>query len=144
MTERSPGQPNPPETISAPSKQSSVIKTLGEYKELISIIVFFVGGIFFAFTYFATKQQLAQTRCLLNENVDFIQGKMDYASLSQLMVQNLEESGPLDNKTPLTPLETIKKNKLKETASEITRKLAEADALSAKALTKLKGGCIDD
>jgi hypothetical protein len=147
MTEPTSGHPTPLTSADAlpRSKKSSFIKALGEYKEIITIIVFFLGGVLFAFGYFATKQQLTQIKCLLNANVDLIQSKMNSSSLSQIMVQNLEESGALDSKMPLNQADLIKRNKLKEGANEIGRKLAEADALTAKALSKLKSGeCIAD
>src|SRR5215475_6379826 len=108
--------PQPEPTSNGRSPQSStsgstLIKPLSEYKELISIIVFFLGGVSFAFAYFATKDQLKQMRCLLNANVDLIQSKMDSASLSQLMVQNIQDSVEFENKSPLLPADIVKKNK---------------------------------
>jgi hypothetical protein len=46
---------------------------LNRYKELIAIIVFFVGGISWLYGYFATKEQVRVMKCLLNTNIEFIQ-----------------------------------------------------------------------
>jgi hypothetical protein len=68
---------------------------------------------------------------------------MDISSLSQLSTKNLEESSTLEAKTSLSPSEIIHKNELKEAANEMALKMAAANTASAKALTKLKSGCID-
>src|SRR5262245_7951462 len=81
----------------------SLLGTLKDYKEFIAILVFFIGGILWIFGYFATKKQLDELHCLMNANVDFIQGRMEAANLSQLMVQNIEELTPFANKTELSP-----------------------------------------
>jgi hypothetical protein len=41
---------------------------LKEYKELIAILVFFLGGVLWMFGYFATKQQLTELRCWMRAN----------------------------------------------------------------------------
>jgi hypothetical protein len=122
-----------------PSKLSSFLKIANEYKELVGLIAFVTGGIFWAFAYFATKQQLLETRCILNANIAFIQDRMDSASLSQLMLENLRESATLEKAT-LTPDEVLKRNQLKAAAADIARKLADADNAAAKELNKLKSG----
>ncbi|UPJ49946.1 hypothetical protein IVB30_00450 [Bradyrhizobium sp. 200] len=128
-----------PDVAMPPSKLSTFVKVAGEYKELAVILVFFIGGIFWAFAYFATKQQLVETRCILKENVLFIQARMDASSLSQLLLDNTKESTELE-KPNLTPEETLKRNRLKNAAADISRKLADAENAAAQALTKLKSG----
>ena len=93
-----------------------------------------------AFAYFATKQQLDELKCLMNSNISIIQGKTDAASLSQILIQNQQESAPLEAKTPLTAAETLRRDQLKTAADDIARKLAEANTLTAQALTKLTSG----
>jgi hypothetical protein len=122
-----------------PSKLSSFLKVADQYKEFVALVVFFLGGIFWAFAYFATKQQLTETRCILNANIDFIQSRMDSASLSQLAVDNVKESATLE-KPNLTPDEIVKRNQLKAVGESIARKLADAENASAQALKKLKSG----
>jgi hypothetical protein len=126
-------------------KRQTVLKTLGEYKELIAVIVFFITGCLWLFGYFATKQQLKTLQCLMNTNMAIIQGKMDSASLSQLMVQNLQESMSLEGKQNLTPAEMLKQSQLKTGLNDISRKLADADTTTAKALNKLVSGeCLSE
>jgi hypothetical protein len=129
----------PAEAETPPSKLSSFLKIANEYKELVGLVVFVVGGIFWAFAYFATKQQLVETRCILNANIAFIQDRMDSTSLSQLMLENLKESAVLE-KPNLSPDEVLKRNQLKTGATDIARKLADADNAAAKELNKLKSG----
>jgi hypothetical protein len=119
---------------------SSFIEIAKKYKELIGLFVAAISGLTFAVAYFATKQQLSDFKCLVNANMDLIQGKMDSTSLSQLMQQNLVESAELEGKTGLSSSEMIKRNQLKAAAGEIARKLAEADNFTAKALNKIRSG----
>ena len=137
--------------VSAPSGEmpstalSSFLKIANEYKEFVALVVFVIGGIFWAFDYFATKEQVKVLHCILNENMTFVQGKMDSASLSQLMLDNIKESAALDNKRTLSADEGVKRNQLKTGAAEIARKLADAQTATAKAMSKLtSGNCIAD
>lgn len=138
VMEKPPERPEPA-NAAPPSKLSLFVKKVGEYKEFVALVVFFLGGIFWAFAYFATKAQLKEIQCIMNANMNFIQGKMDSSSLSQLMLDNLKASAALE-KTGLTPEEIVKSNQLKLAATEIARKLADADNATAKALDKLKSG----
>jgi hypothetical protein len=120
---------------------SSFLKTAGEYKEFITLVVFVMGGILWAFAYFATKQQLKAVQCVLDANVAFLQGRMDSASLSQLMVENIKERAALE-KPNLSQDEIVKRTQLTTTAPDIARRIADADNATAKALERLKaGGC---
>jgi hypothetical protein len=127
------------EADAPPNKLSSFLKMANDYKELAGLFVFTIGGILSAFAFFATKQQLLETRCILNANIAFIQDRMDAGSLSQLMLENLKESATLE-KANLTPDEILKRNQLKVGATDIARKLADADNAAAKELNKLKSG----
>jgi hypothetical protein len=92
---------------------SGFLKTVKEYKELITLILFFAAGAFWLFDYFATKHQVKQLQCLVNANISFLQGRMDSGSLSQLLVDNLKDSALLDMKPTLTSDETLKRNQLR-------------------------------
>jgi len=46
-----------------------VIATLNQYKELITLIVFFAGGATWLLGYFATKEQVKQLRCFATESL---------------------------------------------------------------------------
>jgi hypothetical protein len=124
------------------TKSPSFLQTLKNYKEFITILVFFFGGVLWILGYFATKKQVDDVRCLLNANVDFIQGKIDAASLSQLLIQNYDQTKGITNKGVLTQDEKQKRAQLDTAAQEISRKLALAQDASTQALDKLrKGGC---
>jgi hypothetical protein len=136
-----------PDSITTPaqleSNKSGFIAKLGEYKEFLALLIFFLGGVFWIFAYFATKEQLKTVQCLMNSNFAVIQGKLDSSSLSQLLVQNLEDTAALDRKPNLTAAEAVKRKQLKTAANDISRRLTEADTATTKALNKLKSGdCI--
>lgn len=143
-----------PENI-ANTKNISALKVLNEYKEILTICAFFFGGVFWIFAYFATKQQLDDERgatksqfkeqqCLLNANLDFLQGKIDIANLSGLLVKNLVQSKALAEKRTLTTIERETKDDLQRAADDIARKVATAENATAEALKKIRNGeCVD-
>jgi hypothetical protein len=138
-------QPKPPPAADDPSPIASFTKWIGEYKELISVLIFFAGGVLWAFAYFATKQQISELKCLMNANVNIVQGKMDSSTLSQLMLDNVKRTSQLDGTPNPTADQVVEKNQLKTAAPEIARKIAEAETNIAKALDKLKSGeCLGD
>ena len=63
---------------------------LKEYKELIAVLVFFLGGVLWMFGYFATKKQLTELRCWMHANVEFVQGRMDAANLQIYLLKILK------------------------------------------------------
>jgi hypothetical protein len=111
-----------------------------EYKELIAILVFFLGGVLWMFGYFATKQQLTELRCWMRANVEFVQGRMDAANLSDLSVKNIEDLTALSEKATLSADEKARKHRLEMAKDEIARKLAAAESTSVGAMKKLTSG----
>jgi hypothetical protein len=116
-----------------------------DYKEIVGSIVLLATGILWAFAYFATRQQLKETRCLIRDNLIMIQGRMDSSNLSQIMVQNLEESAALRHKITLTTVEALKFSQFEAARNQVARKLADAEHSIAEALTRLTTGiCLTD
>lgn len=79
---------------------SRLLRTIKEYKELIAIIVSFIGGALWVFDYFATKEEVKDLRssttsesnqlhCLLQENVQRLDGEhmMKFYSVELLKIQ---------------------------------------------------------
>jgi hypothetical protein len=116
------------------------LNILKEYKELIAILVFFLGGVLWMFGYFATKQQLTELRCWMRANVEFVQGRMDAANLSDLSVKNIEDLTALSEKATLSADEKARKHRLEMAKDEIARKLAAAESTSVGAMKKLTSG----
>jgi hypothetical protein len=58
---------------------------LKEYKEIIGIIIFFIGGILWILAYFATKEQINTLNCLLNRNIEVVQYQINQRILSDDM-----------------------------------------------------------
>jgi hypothetical protein len=131
-----------PTSVAPPTETptSRFIKKLNEYKELIGFVIFVIAGIFWAFAYFATKQQLTELKCLMNANISIIQGKTDSANLSQLLLQNQQDLAAVEAKTSLTPAEILQRDRLTTAANDIGRRLADANTLTAQSLTKLTSG----
>lgn len=139
----------------ANTKNRSLLDILNEYKEILAICAFFFAGVFWIFAYFATKQQLDDERvatkrqfkaqqCLLNTNLDFLQGKIDAANLSGLLVKNVIQSKALAEKRTLTAIERETKDDLQRAANDLARKVAAAENATAEALKKIRNGeCVD-
>ena len=123
---------------------SSILKTLSEYRELLTVIIFFVGGVLWVFGYFATKDQLKEVKCLMNANMDFIQGQMDSTNLSQILIQNLQEQRRLKSNVSDNGLITIKLTQLEIAAKDIDRKIDKATTIQFAAMNKLKTGLCGD
>jgi hypothetical protein len=63
--------PSPNNLKSAPpSAIAKFLAKLKEYKELIALIMFFVGGIIWLYAAFATKSYVASIRCLLGATIE--------------------------------------------------------------------------
>ena len=92
------------------------------------------------FGYFATKKQLTELRCWMRANVEFVQGRMDAASLSDLSVKNIEDLTALSEKATLSADEKARKHRLEMAKDEIARKLAAAESTSVGAMKKLTSG----
>jgi hypothetical protein len=132
--------PKPSPVANGPKR--TLLGLLGEYKELITVLVFFLGGVVWIFGYFATKKQLDELRCLFTANIDFVQGQMDSGNLSQMAVQNFQEVNPLLQKPALNLDEQTKLGRLKVATDDITRKLTTAHSTMTQAANRLRsGGC---
>lgn len=84
-------------------KRSGFLLILGEYKELIAIIVFFVGGILWLYGFFATKREIKELKCLLNTNVSIIHNQMMNKFLLEELTENRLKQESIRNKKNLTP-----------------------------------------
>lgn len=79
--------------------EQGFLDKLSEYKEFIAILIFFLGGFFWVFGFFATKKQVTDLTCVLEQNVQMLRGKMEYQFFNDLLEEN--------------------KNQLRETRSKI-------------------------
>src|SRR5437763_793316 len=52
---------------------NAFLSTLNKYKELIAVMIFFIGGVSWIYGYFATKEQVRFVKCLMNTNIELIQ-----------------------------------------------------------------------
>jgi hypothetical protein len=132
-----------PRTLSAPpaGDKPPFIKTLLELKEIILAIGIIGGAAIGSLTYFATKHQLEDVKCLLQLNLTMVESRMDAADLNQLLAQNFDQTTALEGKgLPLTTADASKLNQLKAAASEIGRKLASTNNSIAEAMVRLKRG----
>ncbi len=76
-------QSNTPEV-----SQPSILARLSEYKETITIVLFFIGGVFWIYSIFATKNQIKQLKCLLNTNISLIQNQTNSKILLDDIIEN--------------------------------------------------------
>jgi hypothetical protein len=129
--------------INSPTKR--LISLLNEYKELITTVVFFVGGILWVFGYFATKEELRQFRetsstqhkilnCLLEQHVRLLGAKQILSSLRDDLTgleEELRKQAPSGPQILQTDLRKI--IKLEQRRNEINATLAVAEKDIAEA-----------
>ncbi|ARN73958.1 hypothetical protein [Oceanicoccus sagamiensis] len=82
--------------------ENGLVNKLNEYKEFISILIFFAGGLFWIYGFFATKSQVETMRegthvqvsklnCVLEQNVKMLRGKMEFQYFTDLLEENKQE-----------------------------------------------------
>lgn len=69
----------------------SGLEKLIEYKEFVAILVFFAGGLFWIYGYFATKNQVDRLSCVMEQNIQMLRGKMEYQYFIDLLEENKSE-----------------------------------------------------
>jgi len=83
-------------------KTNGFLSRLKEYKEFISILIFFAGGAFWIYGFFATKSQVIDIQdattsqvkkltCALEQNVKMLRGKMEFQYFTDLLDENKQE-----------------------------------------------------
>ncbi len=77
------------------SEQGNLITLLTQYKEFIAILLFFVSGGIWLFSYTATKTQVNELNCVMNQNVQMLRGKMEYQFVTDMLDNNKEEISDL-------------------------------------------------
>ena len=81
---------------------NGLLGRLNDYKEFISILVFFAGGLFWIYGFFATKTQVESMKsgtdyqvtrlnCVLEQNVKMLRGKMEFQYFTDLLEENKQE-----------------------------------------------------
>jgi hypothetical protein len=93
---------NQPSEDKARNVKANFLIKIGEYKEFISILIFFAGGLFWIYGFFATKNQVIEIRngtdyqvskltCVLEHNVKMLRGKMEFQYYTDLLDENKQE-----------------------------------------------------
>ena len=65
------------------ASKDGFVQRLKEYKEFVAVLVFFLGGVTWAYGVFATQQQINQLKCLLNTNISLIHNQTQSRFLLQ-------------------------------------------------------------
>lgn len=132
--------------------QSPFVKWLNDYKELLSVIIFFIGGFLWVYGVFATKEQIKELKCLMNANITIINSQIDESALSQLLIENLQEQSKQKQRLPGNDVDQGKFNdvdqrkfaQLAAAALDIQNKLQRATGLRAEASQKLRANECND
>jgi hypothetical protein len=103
---------------SSQGKFNAFLAFLKEYKELITTVVFFAGGVSWVFGYFATKEELKTLDCLLTNHVQFLKG--------------MQERKTLDDEYVETHLQRERLNKPAERGRPSDAQLREMDGLNQR------------
>jgi hypothetical protein len=128
----------------ADDNRRAFVHWLGSYKELLSVVIFFLGGFLWVYGVFATKEQIKEVRCMLNANVDVINAQLEESSISQLLVDNLQEKDRLANLGQASDGDRKKLAQLTTANLDLQKKLERATTLRAEAGKKLRSHqCMD-
>jgi len=118
MTNHDHGQPN----LSGTQK---VLQVLNEYKEIIVVIAFFLGGVFWIQDRFPTKTdlvaQLSFIKCQLDEYMQLTQLQVRHEQLSAQLAQQLGSATTVSSKVALSP-------SMKQTLSDLQTQRAQLRA----------------
>jgi len=127
----------------------ALLKRLNEYKELLGLIVFIVGGMLWAFGYFATKSQFAELKCFSKNSIIVNRETVRLRDIDESVVEKsrrleeLVELQKLGNSTDkqkiersrverdLKKLEDSQKG-LRESLSKAQSKLENSDCMGAE------------
>jgi len=125
-------------------KKKTFMQKLLTYKEFISILVFFTGGILWIYSIFATKQNVDQLACVTQLNIQMVQGKMESQFYTDLLEGNRAQIRELRGNIRKAKRENIAFEKFEEALDnaedqKITLKQSrdKAKKMSGDALTKL-------
>lgn len=66
----------------------TLLSRLSEYKELITIFMFFLGGVIWLYSAFATKSYVGNIRCLLGATIERVDNEAQSRTLKADIVEN--------------------------------------------------------
>jgi hypothetical protein len=129
---------------SAHDARNAFLQWLNSYKELVSVVVFFLGGFLWVYGVFATKEQIKELKCVLNANVDMLNAQFEESSISQLLIENLQEKEKFTDIREPSDGDRKKAAQLITANIDLQKKLERATALRAETTKKLRSHqCID-
>lgn len=68
---------------------NKLLNRLKEYKELITIIVFFISGFLWLYGYFATKDQLRIMKCIVNHQISMVESRIQKQDLLEQLINTI-------------------------------------------------------
>jgi lipid A disaccharide synthetase len=114
------------------------ITRLKEYKEFILILVFFVSGFMWIFSYFATKEQVKVLQCLTDQNIILIESRMQKKFLFDELIQKGMEIEKIFKKADVLNEESRKVIQLTNEIEMLKEKLKMTSARYDEAFNFLK------
>lgn len=85
------------------SSEASAVSRFGswlkEYKELIAVLVFFIGGGIWMYNIFATQRQLSDMGCHISANIELLSSEIELQKLPRLYSENLASQQTLKAKS---------------------------------------------
>jgi hypothetical protein len=108
----------------------ALLKRLNEYKELIAIIAFVVGGVLWVFGYFVTKSQFAELKCFSKNSTIHNRELIKIRDAESVILDRSSKYDELIEKRRSTPLAEQEKRDMKRIELELektksARKIAE-------------------
>jgi len=137
--------PNPEKPEDAPKnvgKFHSAVSHLKDLKELIAILVFFVGGAVWIYTAFATKQYVAGVRCLLASTIERIDNEAQSRELKSEIIEVGVRQHQIRSQGNLSTSDILEAEKLSAHMKELENRKALADRAVVESSARiLQGEC---
>lgn len=108
-------------------KFRTAVSHLKDLKELVAILVFFIGGAVWIYTAFATKQYVAGVRCLLASTIERIDNEAQSRELKSEIIETGVRQQQIRNRGSLTAVDIVESETLSAHMKELEGRKALAD-----------------
>jgi hypothetical protein len=99
--------------VNTSGRFSAFIKLLNDYKELITLLLFFIGGVIWLYVAFATKREVATLKCLLGTTIEVTENRVEIQESQKDMDRNLEVLSEYEAKKSTEAKDILASEKLK-------------------------------
>ncbi|RWO49230.1 hypothetical protein [Mesorhizobium sp.] len=131
-------------TNSAPGgdqeKLRSLFSYLRDFKEVVAIVIFFVGGVIWLYAAFATKQYVAEVKCLLGATIERIDNEAQAKTFQAEIIEHSIRLERMQSDGPTSPNIIGDLELIKQKIEDLKTKKSLADEVTKKASQRVING----